>query len=303
MYKVRHWIEFILYKSITLPFILLPRSLRMNLGSMLGYVFYYIDYRHRKVTFRNLEIAFPDKDDSWKKRTAKSSFKFFGRIIGDIITFHKISRLNFHKYFEKSINEGHLKNAYKKGKGVLCLAFHFGNWEFLQICANILGYRLASITRRLDNPLLEREILKIREVTNGAVIYKKNAIRNIRKYLKNGYLIGILADQNQIVSEGMFVEFFNNKACTTPSIALLSLKYDIPIVPVYSLLSENNKYIFYVDKPISIQRTGNKNKDIRLLTQKYTTYIENLIRKHPDKWLWMHKRWNTRPEGEPSLYD
>jgi len=127
-------------------------------------------------------------------------------------------------------------------------------------------------------------------------------MRNMRKALKDGRVIGILIDQNQIDREGVFVDFFNKKASTTPSFAMLAVKYDIPVIPACCLPLSNSRYRIVFEKEIKIKKTGKFSDDVLAMTQQGTKYIERIIRENPEYWLWMHKRWKTRPDGKENLY-
>ncbi len=302
MKKLRWILEYILYKVFTFPILILPRKLRLLTGSFTGLLIYYLLPRYRKVTYTNLALAFPDKERSWYRKTALASYKNLGRTATEAICFRKLNKKNLNRYLDSVEGRKYLDEAYEKNEGVFCLASHFGNWEFLALASSLLGYKVSVVARLTDNPYLERELSSVRLTTGGRIIHKKNAIRNMRKALKDGHLIGILVDQNQIQKEGVFVDFFGTPASTTPSVALLSLKYDTPIIPCYSLPLENNKYKLVFDKPLKIKRSGDSNKDLINLVQLYTSYIENIVREYPQYWLWMHKRWKTRPEGEENNF-
>lgn len=302
MRKIRWAVEFILYKIVSFPFIFSPPAIRKAAGKMLATAFYYISPRHRKTTLINLEIAFPDKTNKWRKKTARNCFKFLGEMIADVIAFNRMKPEGLRKITYEIQGIDNFKKAYDHGKGILCLASHFGNWEFLSLGSSAAGYKVAVIARRSDNPLLEKELHRCRTTAGGTVIYKQNAIKQMIKYIKQGYMIGFLADQNQIAQEGVFVDFFGKSASTTPTIALLSLKYDTPIVPAYCIPVDKKRYKLVFDSPIEFKKTNNFKNDIENLTQICTTYIENLIKKYPEYWLWMHKRWNTRPDGEEKIY-
>jgi KDO2-lipid IV(A) lauroyltransferase len=302
MRKFHWWIEYLIYKLFTLPFIYSPSVLRKFVGKSLAILFYYISPRHRKVTLKNLEIAFPEKGKKWRLKTAKNCYRFFGKMIADIIAFNRLKPQGLRKLIYKIEGEQYFKEAYDDGKGILVMASHFGNWEFLSLGASAAGYKVAVIARYSDNPLLEKELHRCRTTSGGVVIYKKNAIKNMIRYIKSGFLIGFLADQNQIAQEGVFVDFFGKKASATPTLAMMSLKYNIPIIPSYCIPEGKKKYKLVFEAPIEIKKSGNYKKDIQDLTQKCSLYLENLIKKYPEYWLWMHKKWNTRPAGEKPIY-
>jgi KDO2-lipid IV(A) lauroyltransferase len=287
---------------LTLPLCLTPRFIRLKFGYFLGFIFYYLSPRHRNITLKNLRIAFTDKDDKWIKKTAHSSFSFFGKMVTDIVCASSLTKNRIKNIVTSAEGLENLDEARKKGMGALCMAFHFGNWELLALGASFYGYDVAVVARRLDNPFLENTLLKSRTPGGSKVIHKKNAFKNMITFLKQNYLIGLLIDQNQIAKEGIFVDYFGKKASTTPSLAMLAIKYNIPVIPSYCIPIESNRYKLVFDKPIEFSKTGNFSEDVNILTQKCTTYIEELVKKYPVYWLWMHKRWKTRPDGEKPIY-
>lgn len=302
MLKIRWRIEFLVYKLVTFPFVYSPQFIRKSVGKSLATLFYYISSRHRKTTLRNLEIAFPEKDLKWRIKTAKNSYRFFGKMMADVISFNRLKTNGLKKLISKIEGEENIRKPFENGRGAICMASHFGNWEMLSLGASAAGYKVAVVARYSDNPLLEKELHRSRTTTGGVVIYKNNAIKNMIRYLKNGYLIGFLMDQNQIDQEGIFIDVFGVKACATPTHAMLALKYDFPVVPSYCIPDGKKKYKLVFDTPIEIKKTGDFKKDIHNLTQKCSLYLEDLIRQYPEYWLWMHKRWNTRPKGDRPIY-
>jgi len=190
----------------------------------------------------------------------------------------------------------HIRNAYEKGKGVLVLTAHIGNWEMLSVVGALIGYPTSIVYRPLDAKPLERFTAKMRTRFGTALIPKKRAFRKILKRLRKKEMVALLMDQNVAMREGVFAPFFNIPACTNKGLALLALKAGAPVVPIFILRSAKG-YKGLVLPEIPLVRAGDKIKEIELNTSAYNQVIENVVRQHPEQWFWVHRRWNTRPSS------
>ena len=150
------------------------------------------------------------------------------------------------------------------------------------------------IYRTLDNPILDNLVLQVRSCTGNMLIDRKLAMRRILRSLAKNEIIGLLIDQNTISSEGVFVDFFGQPACTTNGIALLALHTGAPVIPANIVRLSNGKYKMIIKEEMQLVRTGDQNKDILINTQNFTRVIEDTVREYPDQWLWLHKRWRTK---------
>jgi KDO2-lipid IV(A) lauroyltransferase len=199
---------------------------------------------------------------------------------------------------------GHLRNAEKQGRGVIFLTGHIGSWELLSFGWSALEYPISFLVRPIDNPRVETMIEDIRTRFGNRAIDKKSAARQALRVLRAGGTLGILSDLNSQPHEGVFVPFFGRLACTTAGIATLALKTDAVVIPTCAVwIKERNRYFFHGDPPIELVRTGDHEKDVQLNTARFAEAVERMVRMYPEQWLWIHKRWKTRPPGEPSLYD
>ncbi len=191
-----------------------------------------------------------------------------------------------------------LERALEKRKGVILFTAHFGNWELIPfILKKKINTKILAIARESDNPLVEKLVKQSREQMGATIIYKKNSIRTMLKMLEKNYIVCVLIDQNTIEKEAVFVDFFGHKVSAVPSVSLLHLKKDKPVIPLF-VHYEKDKIVLDLLKEIHFAGTGNLENDIQQLTQYCTTLIEENVRKHPEQWFWFHNRWKTRPTNE-----
>jgi len=174
------------------------------------------------------------------------------------------------------------------------LTGHMGNWELLSLAAAMLGYPMSAIYRPLDFKPLDRFFIELRSRYGAKMYPKKNAMRPILKGLKQKELIGILLDQNTGVSAGVFVDFFGSKACTNKGLALIALGTGAPVIPLF-LLREDDIFRVEFGQEVPLIRSDDKTKDIEANTRQYNRVLESVIRRYPDQWFWVHRRWKTRP--------
>jgi len=186
---------------------------------------------------------------------------------------------------------------------VILLTGHIGAWELSVFAHSIYGHPMSFLARPVDNPLVERLAENYRTRYGNHGIDKKNSVRQVLKILKAGGVVGILADLNTTREEGVFCDFFGVQACTTAGVATLALRTEAVVLPGY-LIWDNQAGIhrLHFEKPVETIATGNQREDVLTNTARYAKVLESIIRRHPDQWLWIHRRWRTRPVGQPELY-
>jgi Kdo2-lipid IVA lauroyltransferase/acyltransferase len=249
--------------------------------------------RLRRIAYRNLSMAMPDAD---KHAITDGVFDSIARIILVMARFPSINRANISEWIRYDGLE-HFQEAKRRGKGVLFATAHLGNWELSAFAHALLTEPMHVVVRPLDNPDIDRVVEKRRTMTGNAIIQKKDAARSILRALSRNEAVGILIDQNASLDEGVFVDFFGVKACAGAAFARLANHTGAAVIPGFALWSEaEQKYVlkFY---PI-LDMTG----DIDADTVRIHAQLEQVIRAYPDQWLWIHRRWKTRPPGEAPLY-
>ena len=185
--------------------------------------------------------------------------------------------------------------ALKKKRGLLMVGAHFGNWELQAIAFSLLFHPLLFLYRPLDNLFLDRLVTSVRSSTGNSPLAKKKAMRQMLRTIKTNGIVGLLIDQNWSWQEGVFVDFFGRPACTSDGLARLALHTEAPVIPAFMVRLENGKYRLVIGEAVELVNTGERIKDVLINTQNFTRIIEDMIRKYPDQWFWVHQRWKTQP--------
>ena len=288
------------------PFIkilgILPRSWSRALAIGIAQIFYLLHSRLRQVGMRNLEIAFPEKSVAERKRILREEFTSLGRQLAEVCQFPRYTRQNVEEVVVYDALENY-EQAYALGKGVLFLTAHFGGWELSAFAHSIYGHWVNIVMRPVDNPYLDRLIQSYRTMHGNKTVNKDDFVRGLLGAMKAGETVGILMDTNMTPPQGVFVNFFGIPACTASGLARIALRTDAAVVPGFTIWDESiGKYRLRFDPAVELVRTGDLEADIVANTQKFTSVIESYVRQYPEQWLWVHRRWKTRPEGERGLY-
>jgi len=250
---------------------------------------------------RNLELAFPEKSRRQRKRILHGVFTSLGRQVAEVCLFPKYTRENVAKTVAYEGFEN-FERALARGKGVIFLTGHVGAWELSAFAHSLYGYPLNIVMRPLDNPYLDRLTREYRTM-HGNKTVDKDFARGLIAAMRKGETVGVLMDTNMIASQGVFVDFFGIPACTASGVARVALKTDAAVVPGFTIWDPVlQKYRLRFDPPVELVRSGNTEADVVANTAKFTKVIEDYVRKYPDQWLWVHRRWKTRPKGETGLY-
>ncbi len=282
-------------------FRILPRTLGIALIKMLASAAYFLDFRHRHIARVNLQIAFPHLPQRERSHIARKSFQNAAMNLLEISRLPSLKSQNISSITDYDAEQG-LRNylaARAGGKGILYLTGHFSSWELLPAAHALHGYPLCFITRPLDNPALERYLLKIRQSKGNQVINKKNSARQILQNLQRGNTVGVLMDQNTSPQEGIFVNFFGIPAATSTSVALFALRTGAVVLPGYLTPMRRGRYRIKFLPPIEVIRTGDRNYDVKTNTQLFNEVLEKIVREQPESWLWGHKRWKYQPPENP----
>jgi KDO2-lipid IV(A) lauroyltransferase len=256
----------------------------------------------RRTGERNLQLAFPDLSDAERRRLLLGSFQNLGRLLPIFSRFTKTKGDSLKDLIEC---EGldHLQSAMNKRRGVILFTGHVGAWELSSFGLSLFGYPLSFLVRRIDNPKIEALVDRARTSQGNRTIDKTSAARAMLQILRDGGTLGILVDLNTLDREARFVDFFGRPASTTFIVAKLALRTGAEVLPVFAPWDEQRKrFILIVDEPLKIEKTGDEDEDVRRLTQEYTKVVEAYVRRYPEQWLWIHRRWKTRPSGETGIY-
>ena len=290
-------IDLLLYFLIKSLFILIaciPKSITGYLSRILGMLWYFFDKRHRELAILNLTHAFSgEMSEAEIKILSKRNFINTVNIIFELARAYHWKAEKVPGFFRINGLEN-LKKAHNRKKGILFLTGHVGNWEMSVHLKRLVGIDGSGVYRRLDSPSLNRYVLEKRQMTGCRMYPVKDAVMGIFYELGQGNFTGILCDQNAKRSQGVFVDFFGRKACTNKGLAQLSLATKAPVLPFF-FLRDSGGFILEIGEEIPLVETGSKDADIIVNTQSYTRVIEDVVRRYPDQWLWVHNRWKNRP--------
>jgi KDO2-lipid IV(A) lauroyltransferase len=300
---MREWFEYAAVWVILRALGAMPRRVARAFAAFVTSVLFFLLSRFEKTADFNLRFAFPDWTEAQRKNTTRKMVRHLGWMAAEFAHFPRLTRENIDKVVVLEGHENFLEGQ-RRGKGVLYLTGHIGAWELSSFAHALYGYALHYMARPLDNKRLDELINQYRCRSGNRPIFKNESARAMLKILKDSGTIGILADQNTMPEEGVFVDFFGKSACTTTGIARVALHTGAAVVPGHAYWDDTTqKYRLRFEPPVDLIRTGDAERDVLENTQRFATVIEEIIRRHPDQWVWVHKRWKTRPKGEPALYD
>jgi Kdo2-lipid IVA lauroyltransferase/acyltransferase len=275
----------------------LSRSRALAVGRALGRRWGSLDPRHVAIAESNLAHAFPDWDAARRRAVALGVYEHFGRMLLDILWLAPRSREEVLRHVVVEGGE-HVEAAHRAGRGIVFPTAHMGNWEIHGVAHGHLFAPIGVIARPLDNPALDRRLVGFRQSAGNTVIYKQKALGQVMRLLRDNRGVAILIDQNVQEKDGVFVDFFGRKAATTTVAAALALKTGCALLPGHTELMPDGRYRLSYEPPVVVEPTGDHAADLVRITQQLTSIIEGWVRKTPEQWLWLHRRWKTRPAGE-----
>jgi Kdo2-lipid IVA lauroyltransferase/acyltransferase len=300
---MKEWLEFAAVWLILKMIGALPREAARQLAAFVTSVLFSLQPRLKKTAEFNLRLAFPDWTDAQRGEVIHKMVRNLGWMAAEFARFPRLTKENIEELVILDGHENFLKGQ-RHGKGVLYLTGHIGAWELSSFAHALYGYPLHYMARPLDNKRLDELVNRYRCASGNRPIFKNESARVMLKILKDSGTVGILADQNTMPEEGVFVDFFGKSACTTAGIARVALHTGAAVVPGYAYWDESiQKYRLRFEPPVELTRSGDTERDVFENTQRFAKALEEIIRKHPDQWVWVHKRWKTRPKDEPALYD
>jgi KDO2-lipid IV(A) lauroyltransferase len=300
---MKEWLEFAAVWLLLKVLGILPRPISRILAGAVVRMLLGLLPKLRQTAIFNLKIAFPDWSDAKRQTTVKAMAR---NIAWMAVEFARLPRYNRGNIKETIILDGqeNFLEGRRRGKGVLFLTGHIGAWELSSFAHALYGFPLHYMARPLDHPRVDALINRYRGLSGNKPIFKNESARATLRILKDAGTIGILADQNTMRDEGVFVDFFGTPACTTTGIARIALHTGAAVVPGYAYWDpEIRKYRLRFEPPLDLIRTGDAERDVYENTQRFARVTEEIIRKYPEQWVWVHARWKTRPKDEPPLYD
>jgi KDO2-lipid IV(A) lauroyltransferase len=296
--KLEYFAAFALLKFLGFA----PRRIALRLTQAMAWLAYLFSKKLRSIAEKNLSMALPEIGKTQGKALVKGVFLNLGRLLGEFSQLPKIRPDNISEIVVYDGFENYAASV-ERGKGTLFLTAHFGAWELCPFAHAVYGHPLKFVIRPIDNPLIDKLINSYRTLTGNELIEKKNSLRDILKALRSNRGVGILIDQNATPEAGVFAKYFNILACTTSSLATIALRTGATVVPGVLIWDDKlRKHRLHFEAPVNLIQTGNLQADITENTALFNQILEGLVRQYPEQWLWVHRRWKTRPPGETELY-
>jgi KDO2-lipid IV(A) lauroyltransferase len=296
--RLQYWPVALLVRLIGL----LPRPLAHGFGIMIGGAVYHLHPRLRRVGLRNLELAFPKKTLRERRKILRGVYVSLGRLLGEACLFPRYTRINAS---EIAVYQGfeNFQEAENRGRGVLLLTGHFGGWEVGSFFHSLQGHPMQIVVRPLDNPYVNALVMRYRGLHGNTMIGKQEFARGLIAAMRKNATVGILMDTNMTPPQGAFVDFFGIPACTASGVARVALHTGAAVVPAFTIWDPVlRRYRVEFDRPVELVRTGDNEIDAVTNTALFTQIIEEYVRRYPDQWLWVHRRWKSRPPREKSIY-
>jgi Kdo2-lipid IVA lauroyltransferase/acyltransferase len=288
---VKHRIEYLAVQMLAALVKPMSMARARASGAAIGRLAYRVDARHRRVALANLERAFPSRTDEERAAIARGVFMHFGGVIAELLKTWTMAPQELLALVETEGDE-HCWNALETGRGILCFTGHFGYWEVQAIASAARFVPISVLARRLDNPYLHRMVEDIRTMTGNQVIYRHGAIRRILRELAANRAVAMLIDQH-LHRDAIMVDFFRRPAATTAALAVLALRTGAVVLPVFALPLPGGRYKLVYEHPVEPPREDSPDA-IREFTQRCTDVLEMYVRRHPELWLWMHRRWRDQ---------
>jgi Kdo2-lipid IVA lauroyltransferase/acyltransferase len=301
--RMMEWLQYAVAWTFVKTLGALPRPVARWLAASATRILLLAMPKMRKTAEFNLRLAFPEWSEAQRRGVLKKMARNLGWMAVEFARLPKYTAQNIENVVVLDGHENFLAGR-SRGKGVIYLTGHIGAWELSSYAHALYGFPLQYMARPLDNLPLDRMVNRYRGGSGNKPIFKNEAARTMLRVLKEAGTVGILADQNTMPEEGIFVDFFGKSACTTTGIARVALHTDAAVVPGFAFWDDNlRKYRLRFEPPVELMRTGDDERDIAENTQRFAKVIEEIIRKYPDQWVWIHARWKNRPKGEPPLYE
>lgn len=293
MKALRQRVELAAVRTVGTLVRVLPHAVLHLCGAALGSAFYTLDRSHRRVALANLAQCFPTRSDAERTTIARRMFQHFGVLLLELLQFSSLSPEGMRARVDVEGGE-RVRAAYAKGKGVLFFTGHFGFWELHAMVHALLFQPIGVLARPLDNPGLHTLLEDMRQRTGNSVIYREGAVRKVLKTLAHGQGVAMLIDQHLHSPDAIWVQFFQRPAATTSTLAALALRTGAPVVPVFTVPLPGGRFRMIYEHAVEPPGPGTPDP-VREFTQRCTDVLEMYVRRQPEMWLWMHRRWRDAP--------
>lgn len=282
----------------------LPLWLALRLAEGVGFLAWVLDRPHRRIGMINLGIAFPEKTLRERRRILRASFLNLARMGAELAHLPRLNDARLRRMVRFADEQWWAEAVrWERPTGVLVLSGHFGNWELLVYAHGRRGYPVTMVHRAMRNPLLDRWFNTLRARAGTRLLRKSRAGFDVLRALRAKELLVLPFDQNSTRGLGVFVPFFGVAASTNSGLARIALRADAPVVPVFIVREgASARHLVHVGPVLTAEATGDFAHDVQRNTERFSRVFEDMVRRYPEQWLWMHKRWKTRPPGEPRIY-
>jgi KDO2-lipid IV(A) lauroyltransferase len=299
---MRRRLEFILVWTVVKLLGWPPRRVARGIGALVGGIALLLTPRLRRAGDLNLRLAFPEKTATERRQILRKLYRNLGWLLAEFCQMPGYTAQQAQSFIRYEGLEHYLA-ARAQGKGVLILTGHLGAWELSSFYHSLMGYPMSIVIRRLDNPLVDNLVNHIRCLHGNQVLHKDDFARGLLGSMRRGETVGILMDTNMTPPQGAFVDFFGHSACTGSGMARVAMKTGATVLPGFLLWEEaTQQYVLRFGAPLTLPTSENGEADVLAHTALFTKVIEDYIRQYPDQWLWVHRRWKTRPQGEAAIY-
>jgi KDO2-lipid IV(A) lauroyltransferase len=300
--KISERIQFWLVLAVASPLAKLPRPLARRLAEALAWLLYHSLGRLRRTGLRNLEIALPEMPPAERPLLLRRLFRYLGWQMVEFCRMSRYTPQNTRNWLRAEGLE-HYQAAQARGRGVLVLTGHLGAWELSSFYHSMMGHPMSIVIRPLDNRPLDGYVSSIRCRHGNRMMPKNDFARGLLRAMRAGETVGILMDTNMTPPQGLFARFFGVEACTASGLARVALKTGAAVLPGFMLWEPaERKYVLRFGPELQFTRSGDADADTAAATQQCNDVLEAWIRRYPDQWLWIHRRWKTRPAGQPAIY-
>jgi KDO2-lipid IV(A) lauroyltransferase len=279
---------------IFFSFRLIPLGVRREIFKALFRLFYHASVKQRIIALHNLRSAYPEKSLDEIEALAKGVYRHMGIVLAELFEMPYITRETLREWADVEGLEN-LEKAFAQGKGVLSIVAHFGNWELMTVAVPLMARPMQIIYRPLDSPVMDNLLGWSRTKHGNSLIPKGGSGKRIIRLLRENNAIGILSDQNVDKNEGAFVDFFGRPACTSVGTAVLAMQSGAPVLPAFMPRMPDGRYKLIILPAVEITSTDNYESDLIVNTQRFTKIVEDMVRRYPDQWFWIHQRWKTKP--------